>query len=144
MSAPGRSRRVLEEDSRPLKSDQETKTGNSMFEGEREDREALGGLLRRWRERAMLTQEELARRSGLSVRTVRRMEGGRPPRARSSSLRLVGEALDLDEGERARLAAVARGVAQPAARAAPQFEGCGSSWGAASRCRWPASPAEPV
>ncbi|MEU7899984.1 helix-turn-helix transcriptional regulator [Nonomuraea sp. NPDC049152] len=90
-----------------------------MTEGEREDRRASGTVLRRWRERALLTQEELAERSGLSVRTIRRMEGGSPPHARSTSLRLVGEALELDEEERAILAAAARGVAPPAAEAAP-------------------------
>ncbi|MER5649775.1 helix-turn-helix transcriptional regulator [Streptosporangium sp. NPDC002524] len=106
-------------------------------------------VLRRWRERALLTQEELAERSGLSVRTIRRMEGGSLPRVRSTSLRLVGEALELNEEERAILAAdqaadqsadqgTDRGVAPPEAGAAPQPGGCGTSWGGwAAGCRWP-------
>ncbi|MDA0635521.1 helix-turn-helix transcriptional regulator [Nonomuraea sp. MCN248] len=73
---------------------------------------ALGAMLRRWRERALLTQEDVAERSGLSVRTVRRLEGGGLPRARSTSLRLLGEALGLDHAERERMAAVAHGAAR--------------------------------
>ncbi|MFI6297617.1 helix-turn-helix domain-containing protein [Nonomuraea sp. NPDC050790] len=76
-----------------------------MSGGTREDQ---GALLRRWRERALLTQEDVAERSGLSVRTVRRLEAGGLPRARSTSLRLLGEALGLDRAERARIAALAR------------------------------------
>ncbi|MEU4549559.1 helix-turn-helix domain-containing protein [Nonomuraea dietziae] len=109
-----------------------------MTEGQREDRGASGTVLRRWRERALLTQEELAERSGLSVRTVRRMEGGSLSHARSTSLRLVGDALELDEEERAILAAAAQGVAPPAAGAAPRPGGCDTSWGGwVPRCRRP-------
>ncbi|MFG1946332.1 helix-turn-helix domain-containing protein [Nonomuraea sp. NPDC048826] len=80
-----------------------------MSGGTEEDRRASGALLRRWRERALLTQEDVAERSGLSVRTVRRLERDGLPRARSTSLRLLGEALGLDRAERARIAALARG-----------------------------------
>ncbi|NRQ31901.1 helix-turn-helix domain-containing protein [Nonomuraea sp. NN258] len=83
-----------------------------MPEGTRRDQQSLGALLRRWRERALLTQEDVAARSGLSVRTVRRLEGDGLPRARSTSLRLLGEALGLDRAERARMAAMARGTTQ--------------------------------
>ena len=41
---------------------------------------AFGALLRTWRKRARLTQEQLADRAGLNVRTVRRWEGGATPR----------------------------------------------------------------
>ncbi|MEW9548051.1 multiprotein-bridging factor 1 family protein [Nonomuraea sp. NPDC050783] len=71
-------------------------------------RSALGVLVRRWRERALLTQEELAERSGLNVRTVRRLERDSAARPRSVSVRLLGEALGLDEAERALLATAAR------------------------------------
>ncbi|MCK2215960.1 helix-turn-helix domain-containing protein [Actinomadura sp. ATCC 31491] len=73
------------------------------------DEHTLGALLRRWRERALLTQEQLAEKTGLSTRTIRRMEQGGPHRPRSSSLRLLGEALGLGPAELALLAAAARG-----------------------------------
>ncbi len=44
-------------------------------------------LLRRWRERAGLTQEELAARSTLSVRAIRNLEAGQVRRARPEYLR---------------------------------------------------------
>ncbi|WP_345607707.1 ATP-binding protein [Pseudonocardia adelaidensis] len=61
-------------------------------------------LLQAWRERALLTQDQLADRSGLHVRTIRRIErgtgGGRP---HSASLQRLATALDLDASERALL-----------------------------------------
>ncbi len=59
----------------------------------------LGVLLRRWRERALLTQGQLAERAGLNVRTVRRLEAGEPLRPRSASVRSLAEALALDPAE---------------------------------------------
>jgi tetratricopeptide (TPR) repeat protein/transcriptional regulator with XRE-family HTH domain len=73
------------------------------------DEVVLGGLLRKWRERALLTQEQLAERAGLSVRTIGRMEAGDLRRPRSASVRLLAEALGLDDAEQATLAAAARG-----------------------------------
>ncbi|GAA2401109.1 hypothetical protein GCM10010191_05440 [Actinomadura vinacea] len=70
----------------------------------------FGGLLRGWRERALLTQEQLAERAGLNVRTVRRMESGRLQQPRATSILLLAKALELDGEERAALAAVARGL----------------------------------
>jgi len=35
---------------------------------------ALAALTRAWRERALLTQEQLAERTGLGVRTIRRLD----------------------------------------------------------------------
>jgi transcriptional regulator with XRE-family HTH domain len=64
-------------------------------------------VLRRWRERALLTQEELAERSGLSVRTVRRLEGDSIRHPRGTTLRRLDQALGLDPAERAKLAAAA-------------------------------------
>ncbi|HEX4816235.1 MAG TPA: BTAD domain-containing putative transcriptional regulator [Nonomuraea sp.] len=64
-----------------------------------EDEPELGELVRAWRERALLTQEQLAARSGLSVRTIRRLEGNDLRRPRTSSMHLVAEALDLDADE---------------------------------------------
>ncbi|WP_326636417.1 tetratricopeptide repeat protein [Nonomuraea fuscirosea] len=59
----------------------------------------LSVLLRVWRERALLTQKQLAVRAGLNERTVRRLETGELRRPRSSSLRLLVEALGLDAEE---------------------------------------------
>ncbi|MFI7700059.1 ATP-binding protein [Nonomuraea sp. NPDC049480] len=75
------------------------------------DEPTLGRLLRGWRERALLTQEQLAHRAGLNVRTIRRLEGDALRRPRSASVRLLGEALGLDDEDQATLAAVARGSA---------------------------------
>ncbi|MGP4101893.1 ATP-binding protein [Nonomuraea sp. KM90] len=59
----------------------------------------LRTLLRFWRERALLTQGQLAERSGLNVRTIRRLETGSLVRPRSASIRLLAEALGLDAAE---------------------------------------------
>jgi tetratricopeptide (TPR) repeat protein/transcriptional regulator with XRE-family HTH domain len=71
----------------------------------------FGELLRSLRERALLTQEQLAERSGLSVRTIRRFErqsaGGRP---QSASLRRLAVALGLDTAEQTAFVAAASGV----------------------------------
>jgi DNA-binding SARP family transcriptional activator/transcriptional regulator with XRE-family HTH domain len=79
-----------------------------------EDRATLGTLLRTWRNRALLTQEQLAERTGLSARTIRRLEGDVSQRIRVASVRLLSEALDLDATERAALAAA--GAAGAASR----------------------------
>jgi tetratricopeptide (TPR) repeat protein/transcriptional regulator with XRE-family HTH domain len=103
----------------------------------------LGTLLREWRQRALLTQEQLAERTGLHVRTVRGLESGSPRRPRTASVRLLAEALGLDTAERAALVSAARSVparlgrndraaAEPGSPASPSRRpGTG----------WPASPA---
>ncbi len=69
----------------------------------------LAMLLRSWRERAHLTQEELADRAGLNVRTIRRWESnGVLRRPQSTSLRQLAAALDLTSRDRALLFAAAR------------------------------------
>ncbi|MHA6619805.1 ATP-binding protein [Pseudonocardia sp. DLS-67] len=65
-----------------------------------------GRLLREWRERALLTQEQLAAQAGLSVRSIRRLERGGS--AQSTSIRLLAEALGLSPEERALLVAANR------------------------------------
>ncbi|MDG4830093.1 helix-turn-helix transcriptional regulator [Solwaraspora sp. WMMD1047] len=59
----------------------------------------LGVALRRFRERALLTQEELALRAGLSARTIRRIESGVLKRPRAESIRLLVDALGLTPEE---------------------------------------------
>ena len=66
----------------------------------------LGRLLREWRERKLLTQEQLAERSGVSVRTVRRYERGGSPQ--TTSIRMLADALGLSPAERAVLVAAIR------------------------------------
>jgi len=69
----------------------------------------LGRLLREWRERTLLTQEQLAERAGLSVRSIRRYERGGPAgRPQSASIRLLADALDLSPAERALLVETTR------------------------------------
>ncbi|WP_434444241.1 ATP-binding protein [Lentzea sp. E54] len=74
---------------------------------------APGELVRDWRTRALLTQEQLAGRAGLSVRTIRRLENGTLRRPRSASVRLLIDALRLDAAEAEMLTAVARGLPAP-------------------------------
>lgn len=64
---------------------------------------SFGSILRQYRSAAGLTQEELARQSGLSVRAVSDMERGRTTRPYARTLRLLADALDLDEPARGRL-----------------------------------------
>ena len=63
----------------------------------REAGESLGRWLRRLREEAGLTQEELAARSGLSVRTVGSLERGRTIKPYPRSIRLLTSTLGLPE-----------------------------------------------
>jgi tetratricopeptide (TPR) repeat protein/transcriptional regulator with XRE-family HTH domain len=74
---------------------------------------SFGELLRAWRERALLTQEELGERAGIDPRTLRRWESGESSRPRGRSLRQVAESLELGDDEYAELAAAARGVNRP-------------------------------
>ncbi|MEV1000942.1 NB-ARC domain-containing protein [Nonomuraea sp. NPDC050202] len=70
---------------------------------------SAGRLLRGWRKRALMTQEQLAEQAGLNVRTVRRLENGELWQPRSRSVLLLAQALELDGAERALLSAVTRG-----------------------------------
>jgi transcriptional regulator with XRE-family HTH domain len=82
---------------------------------------SFGGLLRACRERALLSQEQLAERAGLSARTIRELEAGRVRRPRGTSVRLLAQALGLQGSLRQTFAAAAR--THPSARsgnAAPQ------------------------
>lgn len=53
----------------------------------------LGALLHELRDAAGLTQEELAERSGVGVRTIRRLETGKHGDARTATLRLLADPL---------------------------------------------------
>jgi transcriptional regulator with XRE-family HTH domain/tetratricopeptide (TPR) repeat protein len=76
--------------------------------GSRGDDLHVGLLLRAWRKRALLTQEQLAERAGLSARTIGRLESGDP--SHGTSLQLLADALELSEADRAMLSAAAGGA----------------------------------
>ncbi|HEY7200433.1 MAG TPA: helix-turn-helix domain-containing protein [Candidatus Dormibacteraeota bacterium] len=78
----------------------------------------LAKVLRGWRERGLLTQEQLAERSCMGVRTIRRLESGHTFRPTAASLQLLAGALDLSDDERMLLLAAARGEAAAPAPAA--------------------------
>jgi len=71
--------------------------------------QACGGLLRRLRTRAQLTQRELAKMATLSTRTVSDLERGINRTARTTTAELLADALDLAGPERALFMAAARG-----------------------------------
>lgn len=66
-----------------------------------EQRASLGGRLRGLREAAGLSQEELARRSGLSVEAISAIERGKRKRPYPHTLRALADALGFSEAERA-------------------------------------------
>ena len=89
--------------------------------GSAEGGAGIGELVRSWRERALLTQEQLAARAGLSLRTVRRLESGEGGRPRSSSLGLLAAAFELSEADQEVLVSAAWG--RPAGPAAGSSAG---------------------
>jgi transcriptional regulator with XRE-family HTH domain len=73
----------------------------------------FSALLRQLRRQTELTQEDLAARAGLSVRTIRRLETGVSANPQMDTVRLLADALRLKPDERARMLAVADGKAPP-------------------------------
>ncbi|MFF3980734.1 helix-turn-helix domain-containing protein [Streptomyces sp. NPDC001828] len=65
----------------------------------------VGLLLRRLRTRSGLTQEQVAERSGVSVRTIRRLERGEPAKRLLSAVNLLADALDASPDDRQQLTA---------------------------------------
>ncbi|WP_405146454.1 tetratricopeptide repeat protein [Sphaerisporangium sp. NBC_01403] len=61
----------------------------------------FGGVLRDFRVRALLTQEELAALSGVSERQIREIESGRVAVPRSSTVRVLADTLKLSPSDRA-------------------------------------------
>ncbi|TCO51825.1 putative ATPase [Kribbella antiqua] len=82
----------------------------------------FGGLLRRHRREAGLSQEALAELAGLSVDAIAALERGRRRAPRAHTLRLLADALRLSGPDRAKLTATARRdteAARPPMRQAP-------------------------
>ncbi|MCX5109162.1 helix-turn-helix domain-containing protein [Streptomyces sp. NBC_00378] len=80
----------------------------------------LGTLLRRLRNRSGLTQEQLEARSGVSVRTIRRLENGRSSDHRLGTVNLLADALEAGPEDRQQLAAtLAKSKAGPAGEPSP-------------------------
>ncbi|MFJ8310969.1 MULTISPECIES: ATP-binding protein [unclassified Streptomyces] len=82
--------------------------------------ERFDTVLRAYRRRAGLTQEELAERAGLSARTIRALESGQGRVPRTASVREVAKALGLGADDQRRLLATAaadepEGAAEPGA-----------------------------
>jgi transcriptional regulator with XRE-family HTH domain len=69
----------------------------------------FGSLLRELRRAAGLTQEELAERARVGVRTLRDLETGRTARPQRSTVDLLAVARDLDETERKDFVVASRG-----------------------------------
>src|ERR1700761_6154402 len=65
-------------------------------------------VLRRNRLRAKLTQEELAARAAIGVRTVRDLERGRASRPQRTTVELLAAALGLNPGDREAFLTAAR------------------------------------
>lgn len=83
----------------------------------------LGTLLRRLRNRSGLTQEQLEARSGVSVRTIRRLENGRSADHRLGTVNLLADALEAGPEDRQRLAAtLAKSKAEPVSEPVPAPE----------------------
>lgn len=63
----------------------------------------LAELVRTYRRRSGMTQEELAAAANISVRSIRKIEAGAVTSPRPSTLRALANAFDLPEAARARL-----------------------------------------
>jgi tetratricopeptide (TPR) repeat protein/DNA-binding XRE family transcriptional regulator len=86
-------------DTRAIVGDSRSRASGSRF----------SALLREHRERLLLSQEELAARSGLSTRAIRYLEDGQVRRPRSMSVRLLADALGLAGRPRAAFELAAMG-----------------------------------
>jgi transcriptional regulator with XRE-family HTH domain len=98
----------------------------------------FGVLLRSLRERALVSQEELAARAGVSVRAIGNLEQGRVAQPRGESVRLLADALGLVGPERQRFEDAARQRFEDAGRPLPEGLGGEStgSWPASQRLGW--------
>ncbi|MET8760063.1 NB-ARC domain-containing protein [Lentzea sp. NPDC004782] len=84
---------------------------------------AFGDFLRFYRSRVPLTQEELAERTGLSMRAIGDMERGRTLTPQSRTVQLLIGGLDLEGAEAAEFSALARAGRASAAEEKPEVPG---------------------
>ncbi len=89
-----------------------------QWNGEGPAPDLFGSLLRRHRNAAGLTQEELAECAGLSAHSVSNMERGVSHTPRAATVRLLISALNLSQVDAARLWSSARGASRAAASSA--------------------------
>ncbi|NEA51723.1 helix-turn-helix transcriptional regulator, partial [Streptomyces sp. SID10815] len=89
----------------------------------------FGAVLRRLRERAGLTQDELERRSGVSVSTIRGLETGKRGNPRMTTVRQLADALALRSEDREELL----GAAVPGYRGAGSDTAAGPAAATAAR-----------
>lgn len=75
--------------------------------GQAHERNHFGAMLRHLRIRSQLTQEILAERAGLSVRTISGMENGKVVQPRRSSIHCLANALGLEGDQRTDFAELA-------------------------------------
>ena len=81
---------------------------------------SFGGLLRRFRDSANLTQEDLAARTGLTAQAIGLLERGKRRRPHRYTVGKLAEALELTDSERARFESAARSSpARPATVSLP-------------------------
>ncbi len=85
---------------------------------------SVAQLLRIWRERALLTQAQLADRAGISARTIRRLESGEVARPQVTTVRLLATVLGLSAPEEATLVAA---VTEDPEAAPPPYPDAGST-----------------
>jgi predicted ATPase/DNA-binding XRE family transcriptional regulator len=76
---------------------------------------SFGGLLRRFRDSANLTQEDLAASTGLTAQAIGLLERGKRRRPHKYTVGKLAEALELTDSERARLESAARSSPAPPA-----------------------------
>jgi len=87
---------------------------------------SFGALLRAFRHRACLSQEQLAARAELSERAVRNLEAGRVRSPRNNTVRLLADALALAEPEQQRWVAAVQGADPRQVEAGPPGTGAGA------------------
>jgi len=100
-------------------------------------RDSFGALLRACRQRALLSQEQLAARAELSERTVRELEAGRVRSPRTDTVRLLADALRLTGPQRDSWLAAALGAGHQQAGSATPEAGVPARMPADARTRPP-------